>query len=182
MLLRNGARLVVVALLTGPSASAEDLFDLQKVADGVYAALAKPRTPINCNGAFVVYDEGVLVVDTHSRPSSARGLIQQIRTVTDQPVRYAVNTHFHWDHAQGNHAYPVAFPKQVAIVASEQTRENLVNLGMQRVKDQIEAGPGLVGGPQEEDRGGEGRGGAGPSSWRTCASRRSTWPRSAAWS
>jgi glyoxylase-like metal-dependent hydrolase (beta-lactamase superfamily II) len=59
-------------------------------------------------------------------------------------VRYAVNTHFHWDHAQGNHAYPVAFPRQVAIVASEATRENLIQMGMKRVKDQIDAGPGQV--------------------------------------
>jgi cyclase len=132
----------VVTFLAGSgNALAQDLFDLQKVADGVYAALANPRTPINCNAAVIVYDEGVLVVDTHSRPSSARALIQQIKSVTDKPVRYAVNSHFHWDHAQGNHAYPVAFPKQVAIVASEATRENLQKLGMQRVKDQIEAGP-----------------------------------------
>ena len=74
-------------------------------------------------------DDGVLVVDTHSRPSSARALIAQIGTITDKPVRFAVNTHFHWDHAQGNQAYPVAFPKQVAIVASEATRENLRTLG-----------------------------------------------------
>jgi glyoxylase-like metal-dependent hydrolase (beta-lactamase superfamily II) len=126
------------------SASSDDLFDLQKLADGVYAAIARPRTPINCNAAVVVYDEGVLVVDTHSRPSSAEALIQQIKRVTDKPVRYAVNTHFHWDHAQGNHAYPVAFPRQVSIVASEATRENLIQMGMQRVKDQIEAGPGQV--------------------------------------
>ena len=132
---------LVVSLAGGGAAAAQDLFDLQKVADGVYAAIAKPRTPINCNAAVVVYDEGVLVVDTHSRPSSARALIQQVRSVTDKPVRYAVNSHFHWDHAQGNHAYPVAFPKQVAIVASEATRENLRLLGMQRVKDQIDSGP-----------------------------------------
>jgi cyclase len=134
--------LVAAVLALGPqAAAAQDLFDLQKVGDGVYAALAKPRTPINCNAAVVVYDEGVLVVDTHSRPSSAQALIRQIKTVTDKPVRYAVNSHFHWDHAQGNHAYPVAFPKQVAIVASEATRENLRLLGMQRVKDQIESTP-----------------------------------------
>jgi glyoxylase-like metal-dependent hydrolase (beta-lactamase superfamily II) len=144
MLRKNGARLLALVLVAAGPAAADDLFDLQKVADGVYAALAKPRTPINCNGAVVVFDEGVLVVDTHSRPSSAKGLIQQIRTVTDKPVRYAVNSHFHWDHAQGNHAYPVAFPKQVTIVASEATRENLVSFGMQRVKDQLEAGPGQV--------------------------------------
>lgn len=133
---------VLAAILAGSAGvSAEDLFELKPVADGVYAALARPVTPINCNAAVVVYDEGVLVVDTHSRPSSARALIQQVRAVTDKPVRYAVNSHFHWDHAQGNHAYPVAFPKQVAIVSSEATRENLIALGMQRVKDQIEAGP-----------------------------------------
>jgi glyoxylase-like metal-dependent hydrolase (beta-lactamase superfamily II) len=142
---------IALSLALAPAgASAEDLFDLKPVADGVYAALARPATPINCNAAVVVYDEGVLVVDTHSRPSSARELIRQIRDVTDKPVRYAVNTHFHWDHAQGNHAYPVAFPKQVAIVASEATRENLKELGLQRVKDQIEAGPRQIAGLKEK--------------------------------
>ena len=126
------------------AARGQELFDLSKVADGVYAAIAKPRTPINCNAAVVVYDEGVLVVDTHSRPSSAAALIQQIKTVTDKPVRYAVNTHFHWDHAQGNHAYPVAFPQQVTIIASEATRENLRTLGAARLKDQLASTPGQI--------------------------------------
>jgi glyoxylase-like metal-dependent hydrolase (beta-lactamase superfamily II) len=143
-MLRTAAAASAALWLVASSASSDDLFDLQKLADGVYAAIARPRTPINCNAAVVVYDEGVLVVDTHSRPSSAEALIQQIKRLTDKPVRYAVNTHFHWDHAQGNHAYPVAFPRQVSIVASEATRENLIQMGMQRVKDQIEAGPGQV--------------------------------------
>ena len=125
-------------------AGAQPLFDLQKLADGVYAALATPRSPINCNAAVVVLDDAVLVVDTHSRPSSAKALIAQIRTITDKPVRFAVNTHFHWDHAQGNQAYPVAFPKQVAIVASEATRENLRTLGGARLKDQLANTPGQI--------------------------------------
>ncbi len=134
-----GAAAIVALTTTG--AGAQELFTFEKVADGVYAAVAKPRNPINCNAAVIVYDDGVVVVDTHSRPSSARALIQQIKGVTDKPVRYAVNTHFHWDHAQGNHAYPVAFPRQVAIVASEATRESLKTMGMERVKGQIEAAP-----------------------------------------
>ena len=141
------SRLAVAATLllaTCLPASAQDLFTLEQVTDGVYAALAKPRNPINCNAAVVVYDDGVLVVDTHSRPSSARGLISQIKRVTDRPVRYAVNTHFHWDHAQGNQAYPVAFPRQVTIVASEATRENLRVLGMERVKGQLAAAPKTI--------------------------------------
>jgi glyoxylase-like metal-dependent hydrolase (beta-lactamase superfamily II) len=134
-----GAAAIVALTTTG--AGAQELFTFEKVADGVYAAVAKPRNPINCNAAVIVYDDGVVVVDTHSRPSSAKALIQQIKSITDKPVRYAVNTHFHWDHAQGNHAYPVAFPRQVAIVASEATRENLKTMGMERVKGQIEAAP-----------------------------------------
>jgi cyclase len=126
------------------------LFDMEPLAEGVYAAIARPRSPINCNALVVVYDEGVLVVDTHSRPSSARALIDQIRTVTDKPVRYAVNTHFHWDHAQGNFAYPVAFPKQVAIVSSEATRENLASMGIQRVKQQLADAPATIAGLRKQ--------------------------------
>jgi glyoxylase-like metal-dependent hydrolase (beta-lactamase superfamily II) len=137
-----GALLCVAVV--GPAAAQQPLFELQKLADGVYAAMAKPRTPINCNAVIVVLDDEVLVVDTHSRPSSARALIAQIRTITDKPVRFAVNTHFHWDHVQGNHAYPVAFPKQVAIVASEATRENLRTLGGARLKDQLASTPGQI--------------------------------------
>ena len=51
-----GARAPAPAPAT--AVAAPELFDLQKVADGVYAALAKPRTPINCNAAVVVYDAG----------------------------------------------------------------------------------------------------------------------------
>jgi cyclase len=142
-MMRGGVAAAALALGAG-SAGAQELFDLQKVSDGVYAALATARTPINCNAAVVVYDEGVLVVDTHSRPSSARALIRKIATVTGKPVRYAVNTHFHWDHAQGNHAYPVAFPQQVAVVASEATRENLRLMGMDRVKEQLASAPRAI--------------------------------------
>ncbi len=136
--------LSLAVLAPAAATAAEPLFDLKKVADGVHAAIARPRTPINCNAAVIVYDEGVVVVDTHSRPSSAKGLIEQIKTLTDKPVRYAVDTHFHWDHAQGNQAYPVAFPRHVAIVASEATRESLKTEGLVRVKQQIEQTPAQI--------------------------------------
>ena len=144
MRVRETLAAVLLCAAFAVPAGAQQLFDLQKVADGVYAALAKPRSPINCNAAVVVLDDAVLVVDTHSRPSSARALIAQIRTITDKPVRFAVNTHFHWDHAQGNHAYPVAFPQQVTIIASEATRENLRTLGAARLKDQLASTPGQI--------------------------------------
>src|ERR1700722_8785986 len=86
--------------------SEPNLFDIQKVGNGVYFALARPQAMINCNAAIFVRSKDVVVVDAHSKPSAAASLIGQIkREITPKPVRYVVNTHFHWDHTQGNHAY-----------------------------------------------------------------------------
>src|SRR4029077_17887965 len=126
--------LLVSAVCTS---AAEDLFDIKPIADGVYAAIAKPAYKINCNAAIILFDDSVLVVDTHSKPSAARALIEQIKKLTDKPVRYVVNTHFHWDHYQGNQAYPSSWPAGVEIISSEATRLNIEQRGIPRVKHEI---------------------------------------------
>jgi glyoxylase-like metal-dependent hydrolase (beta-lactamase superfamily II) len=86
-----------VARAQAPAAGGR-LFDIQKVADGVYCALAHRQAITNCNAAIFVNSQDVLVVDAHSKPSAAAALITQIREeITTKPVRYLVNTHFHWD-------------------------------------------------------------------------------------
>jgi cyclase len=116
---------------------AQELFDIKPVADGVYAAIAKPAYKINCNAAIILLDDGVLVVDTHSKPSAARELIAQIKKLTDKPVKYVVNTHFHWDHYQGNQAYPSSWPAGVEIISSQATRDNIEQRGIPRIRYQI---------------------------------------------
>jgi cyclase len=118
-------------------AAGQGLFDIKPVADGVYAAIAKPAYKTNCNAAVIILDDSVLVVDTHSKPSAARGLIAQIKTLTDKPVKYVVNTHFHWDHYQGNQAYPSSWPAGVEIISSEATRESIEERGIPRVKREL---------------------------------------------
>jgi len=124
-------------LLPATRLAADDLFDIKPVADGVYAAIAKPAYKVNCNAAIILFDDVVLVVDTHSKPSAARALIEQIKKLTDKPVRYVVNTHFHWDHYQGNQAYPSSWPAGVEIISSEATRANIEQRGIPRVKHEI---------------------------------------------
>jgi glyoxylase-like metal-dependent hydrolase (beta-lactamase superfamily II) len=116
---------------------ADDLFEIKPVAEGVYAAIAKPAYKVNCNAAIIFLDDSVLVVDTHSKPSAARGLIEQIKKLTDKPVKYVVNTHFHWDHYQGNQAYPSSWPAGVEIISSEATRASIEQRGIPRVKHEI---------------------------------------------
>jgi cyclase len=115
----------------------EELFDIKPMADGVYAAIAKPAYKVNCNAAIIILGDGVLVVDTHSKPSAARALTEQIKKLTPKPVRFVVNTHFHWDHYQGNEAYPSSWPAGVEIISSEATRQNIQRLGIPRVKNEI---------------------------------------------
>ncbi len=115
----------------------DELFEIKPVVEGVYAAIAKPQYKVNCNAAIVILDDGVLVVDTHSKPSAARALIAQIKTLTDKPVKFVVNTHFHWDHYQGNQAYPSSWPTGVEIISSEATRESIEHRGIPRVKHEI---------------------------------------------
>ena len=113
-------------LCCAPSAYAQtadkDLFELKKVADGVYAAIAAPRYKVNCNAAVIVTDNGVIVVDSHSKPSAARAVYKEIQGVANKPVRKIINTHFHWDHWQGNEVYGGAGAE---VIASQRTKENL---------------------------------------------------------
>src|SRR5258705_8340910 len=133
--------LLILFLLPATSLAADDLFDIKPMADGVSAAISKYAYKVNCNAAIIILSDSVLVVDTHSKPSAARALIEQIRKLTDKPVRYVVNTHFHWDHYQGNQAYPSSWPAGVEIISSQATRENIEQRGIPRVKHEIATMP-----------------------------------------
>jgi cyclase len=124
------------------------LFDIQRIADGVYCALAHPQALTNCNAAIFVNSQDVLVVDAHSKPSAAAALIAQIKEdVTTKPVRYLVNTHFHWDHTQGDPAYRAAGGK-VEIIASEKTKQLIAKNGRDRLQESLDGVPKIIDGLQ----------------------------------
>jgi len=113
------------------------LFTIEKVADGVYAALARPQVLTNCNAAIFVNSADVLVVDAHSKPSASAALVAQIKKeITGKPVRYLVNTHFHWDHTQGNATYKAGGAK-VDIIASDTTKQLMTELSRNRLKESL---------------------------------------------
>jgi len=118
-------------------------FEIQKVADGVYAAVAAPAYKVNCNTAIIENDADVLIVDTHSKPSAARVIVDQLRQLTRKPVRYVVNTHFHWDHWHGNEVYPAAYP-HAEIVTNQITREAMLMKGLKRIQDHVRQVPNEI--------------------------------------
>jgi cyclase len=119
--------------------AATDLFDIQNVADGVFFAQARPQAVTNCNAAIFVNSADVLVVDAHSKPSAAAGLIAQIRQqITPKPVRYLVDTHFHWDHSQGNAAYREAFGQDLKILSSDATKNLQAQFSQSRLRESLD--------------------------------------------
>ena len=72
------------------------------------------------NSGVIVTEEGVAVVDTQINAPMAKRLLRAIRTVTQAPIRYAINTHYHWDHWAGNDVFKEA---GATIISGELTRD-----------------------------------------------------------
>ena len=61
-------------------------------------------------------------MDDHVSPAAAWVLLDELKEITDKPVRYVINTHFHFDHAHGNQV----FDRTVDIIGHEFTRQMLL--------------------------------------------------------
>jgi glyoxylase-like metal-dependent hydrolase (beta-lactamase superfamily II) len=81
------------------------------------------------NAAFVVTGEGVVVIDALGSPALGEELLQAIRSVTAQPVRYVIVTHYHADHIYGLQAFKAA---GATVVAHRAGREYLTSDTAQR--------------------------------------------------
>ncbi|HYY56630.1 MAG TPA: MBL fold metallo-hydrolase [Pyrinomonadaceae bacterium] len=97
-----------------------------KVAEGVYVIRHKdaPDGFPQGNTTVIIGEREVFVVDSCYLPSAARDDIAQVRQWTNKPVRYLLNTHWHYDHTMGNGTYAEAFP-QLAIIAQIETRKQM---------------------------------------------------------
>jgi glyoxylase-like metal-dependent hydrolase (beta-lactamase superfamily II) len=101
----------------------------QKVAQGVYLFTTTPYADVGLSGnsVAILSDEGVLVFDSSATPETATTVLAEIRKLTDKPVRYLVNSHWHWDHWGGNQTYLAAFPL-LQIITHEKTRELMLTV------------------------------------------------------
>jgi cyclase len=97
--------LILLLLLRLAAAAEAPDFVLHKIGDGVWAAIAKDNGQAFANAGFVVGDNGVTVIDTFQDPVAARALLAEIRKITQLPIRFVVNTHYHIDHVNGNDVF-----------------------------------------------------------------------------
>ncbi|MBL4820326.1 MAG: MBL fold metallo-hydrolase, partial [Gammaproteobacteria bacterium] len=92
-----------------------------ELADGVWHAVGTGSIHVMSNAMVLVGEFDTLVVDSHVTPAAARSLMDSLPVITDKPVRYLVNSHYHFDHAHGNQV----FPRDVEIIGHSFTRLKL---------------------------------------------------------
>ena len=95
---------VLVCFLLLPTLSSAQPGAVQKLAPGVYVWQGDrdKREPANC--MWVIFKDYVLVVDANF-PWAAREIIAKIKSTTDKPIRFVLNTHYHGDHSYGNSVF-----------------------------------------------------------------------------
>jgi glyoxylase-like metal-dependent hydrolase (beta-lactamase superfamily II) len=118
-------------------------FDLQRLDEGVYAAVRRepPGLLEHANSLVVIGERFVTVVDAQMTRAASARLVAAIRELTSKPVRYLVNTHWHDDHVFGNAAFKEAWPG-LQVIATDATRTDLETLGAKNRHDFIEQLPG----------------------------------------
>lgn len=93
--------------------------DVSEVAPGVFVHQGRYEVQSAANGgdianaSFVVGSEAVAVIDTSGSAKLGADLRDAIRSVTDKPIKYVINTHMHPDHVFGNAAFKQDNPEFV---------------------------------------------------------------------
>jgi cyclase len=77
-------------------------FTLKPLGHNVYAAIDDAKGDAGANAGFVIGDDGVAVIDTFENPEASKQMLAEIRKLTQLPIKFVVNTHYHIDHVAGN--------------------------------------------------------------------------------
>lgn len=118
---KRGALLVALGAVLAASASAQPDFNevdvtISKVSGSVYLLQGHGG-----NIGALIGEDGVVLVDTQYSQLTEK-LRAALKTVTDKPVRFVINTHFHLDHVGGNSG----FREEAVIIGHHNLRRHLV--------------------------------------------------------
>ena len=109
---------------TGGPVIAGKVYTFEKIAEGVYYTTS--TSPMNTGGnhTIIIGDRNVVLVDAGTTPAAARALLEDMKLITDKPVRWVINTHFHYDHTDGNSV----FGPDVEIIGHDYVRHAIADL------------------------------------------------------
>ncbi len=94
----------------------------EKVTDGIYYATASGTMNVGANSPIILTDTEAIVIDSEITPAAARALVADMKAITSLPVRYVIDSHYHYDHAHGNQV----FMADAQVIGHENTRKRLL--------------------------------------------------------
>jgi len=109
----NKLLLIFILVVISPTLYAETKYaptsvdmEIKKVSEHVYyvegiPGIATDNEGFISNAGFIITADGVVVFDSLGTPSLANKLVQKIKTITRQPIKKVVVSHFHADHIYG---------------------------------------------------------------------------------
>ncbi len=99
------------------------MYKIERIADGIYSFFSG----VGSNNIAIVNDNDVVLVDTAITPERTRLLLADLKLITDKPVRTVIDTHWHYDHSDGNQVFgpDVEIIAQDAVYTALTTRDVL---------------------------------------------------------
>jgi cyclase len=119
--MRTTSRIAIFACLSAVWCLAQD-HDFSKVQIKVSKVAGNVYMLVGAGGNIgaSVGDDGIVIVDDQYAPLADR-IQAALKSITDKPVRFIINTHYHEDHTGGNEF----FQKQAPIIAHDNVRKRL---------------------------------------------------------
>jgi cyclase len=97
-------------------------FTFNKIGDGIYHAVGTGNLVVMSNAVVIETERDVVIVDSHVSPGGAWALREELKAITAKPIRYVINSHYHFDHSHGNQIYG----PDVEIIGTEFAREMIL--------------------------------------------------------
>jgi len=113
--------LLVVTMLCHPEYGFGANYEIQKVAEGVYAAIAQPQGKAVSNAMILVTNYEVVLAGAHFVPEGIKELLAEIAKLTPLPLRHVILTHHH----RGFNYIDFDLPANAEIITSAQAFQSL---------------------------------------------------------
>ena len=97
----------------------------QQLAPGVFWRLGDKDIRQPANTSWIEFRDFVVVIEANT-PWGIRAILPEIKKTTTKPIRYVFDTHYHWDHTQGN---SVMADQGVSVVCSQDCASELADKG-----------------------------------------------------
>ena len=98
---------------------------VRQLAPGVWSRQGDKDVRLPANTSWIEFKDFVVVIDANT-PWGIQAALPDIKKTTTKPIRYAFDTHYHWDHTQGN---SILVDQGVTVVCSQDCATELADKG-----------------------------------------------------